>query len=279
MEHNLEILMKYADNIAQNELEFEIENAKENELGLVCNALEKMRKSLLSTSKENIKIIEEERRLNAAFSHDIRTPITVMKGYIDLLEKYIPEERINKDKQLEILKSMHNQADRLENYALSMSSIQRLEDIVPNCKPENTIQLFKEIKHVCRLIDDRVRFETSYFESKSFEIWVDRELLFEVVENLLSNASRYADKIIKVNMICDDNALSISVEDDGEGFSEKILTNFGRPYLREDNEANMNHFGLGIYISKLLCQKCGGDLLIENKKGAFVKASFSICEK
>ncbi len=279
MEHNLEILRKYADKIAQNELEFEVGHAKENELGLVCDAFEKMRKSLLSTSKENIRITDDARRLNAAFSHDIRTPITVMKGYIDLLEKYIPEEKINKDKQLEILKSMHNQADRLENYALSMSSVQKLEDIVPNCKPENTIRLFEEMKRVCRLIDNRVRFETSISGKEPSEIRIDKELLFEVIENLLSNASRYANKIIEVNMICDEDLLSISVEDDGKGFSEKILTKFGRPYLREDHEADKNHFGLGIYISKLLCQKCGGDLSIENKKGAFVKASFSICEK
>lgn len=279
LENGLATLMKYSEKIAQNELEFEMEQPKPNEIGLVCESFEKMRKSLLDTSKENIRMSEEARRLNAAFSHDIRTPITVMKGYVDLLEKYIPEGKVSKEKELEILGLMHHQVDRLENYAQSMSSVQKLEDLTPSMREENVAQLFEEIKNTCHMIDERVTVTMQNDDFERKEIYIDKELLFEVIENIVSNASRYARTVIEVNVTCGKEFLEISVRDDGEGFSEKILEKAGNPFLREDKLEDKQHFGLGIYISKMLCEKCGGMLSVENRNGALVKMCFAILKK
>lgn len=274
IEQGLHILLNASEKIAGNELEFEMGKTKENEIGLVCDSFETMRKSLYEASVKNVRILEESRRLNAAFSHDIRTPITVMKGYIDFLEKYIPEGKVSREKEYEILQMMSSQVTRLENYAVSMSSIQKLEDLVPEFLSVDYTQFVSELESVCKFIDGRVRL--SYTGIVKDTVMIDKELVLEVVENIVSNAARYAKETIWVELVCKQDMLSVSVEDDGAGFSENILKLFGKPFLREEKEGDSSHFGLGIYISKLLCEKCGGTLIIENREGAFVQATFRI---
>lgn len=281
MEGDLNTLLHASEKISNQELEFEITATKKNEIGAVCNSVEKMRESLLATSKEKIRMIEESKRLNAAFAHDIRTPITVMKGYVDLLEKYIPEGKVSQEKELEILGMMHNQVERLENYALSMSSVRKLDDIVPNVKLEDFSMLKEELKNACVIMDERVTFrcddnEAIMDDHDKREIFVDKELLFEVIENIVSNAIRYAKDKIEVSLKINHEYLEVNVVDDGCGFSEMILKKAGNPYLREDKAENKEHFGLGIYISKMLCVKCGGGLELFNDNGAGVKVFFKI---
>ena len=272
LEAGLNVLLRASEKIANNELEFEMPKTKRNEIGLVCDSFETMRKSLYDTSRQNIKILEESRRLNAAFSHDIRTPITVMKGYVELLKQYIPEGKISKEKEIEILEMMGTQVTRLENYAVAMSSIQKLEDLIPNLATENYEQFVAELENSCRLLDERISFSAQGEMGKC--ITIDKELVFEAVENIVANATRYAKETIKVKLICNWDNLTVTVLDDGEGFSDKILHLAGKPFLREDKHEEQNHFGLGIYIAKLLCEKCGGTLRIANRNGAFVQATF-----
>ncbi|MGN0402762.1 MAG: ATP-binding protein [Acetatifactor sp.] len=274
IEGGLHVLLSASEKIANNELAFEIPETKKNEIGLVCDSFERMRKSLYETNVQNIRILEESRRLNAVFSHDIRTPITVMKGYVELLEKYVPEGKVSREKECEILGMMSAQVSRLENYAVSMSSIQKLEDLSPNPVSEDYEQFASELENSCMLIDERVIFDLQGEVRE--RITVDKELVFEVVENIVSNAARYAREKIEVKLACDKDILNITVLDDGNGFSDKILNLFGKPFLREDKNEDKEHFGLGIYISKLLCEKCGGTLVIDNRNGAFVQATFKM---
>lgn len=280
IEGNLNTLLHASEKISNNELEFEIKTTKKNEISKVCDSVEKMRESLLATSKENIRMIEESKRLNAAFSHDIRTPITVMKGYVDLLERYVPEGKVSQEKEMEILGMLHSQVERLENYALSMSSVRKLDDIVSEPKQENYSKLRDELSYSCTIMDERVIFKCTDNEDTmnddKKEVYVDKEIIFEVVENIVSNAIRYAKDKIEVTLMCSKEYLEVNVVDDGCGFSEKILKKAGNPYLREDKAENKEHFGLGIYISKLLCEKCGGRLELSNDNGAAVKAYFKI---
>ena len=72
--------------------------------------------------------MEEQRRLNAAFAHDLRTPLTVLQGYVDLLETYYPAGRISQEKMMEILEMMGGQVDRLRRFGDTMKKIHSLEE-------------------------------------------------------------------------------------------------------------------------------------------------------
>ena len=103
-----------------------------------------MRSALYESNRQLWRSLEERKRLNAAFSHDLRTPLTVLRGYADFLEKYIPGGRIPEKKLLEVLGMMNGQIVRLEHYTQKMSASvlkpQPSSDTVNFRQPPHTMQ-------------------------------------------------------------------------------------------------------------------------------------------
>ena len=273
LEEPIKILLEASEKIAGSNLDFHIAYSKMNELGRLCQSFEKMRNSLYQNNQEMWRMLEERKKLNAAFSHDMRTPITVIKGYRDLLEKYIPGGEVSEEKSMQILKMMEGQIDRLENYTQKMSAVQKLEDIVPLSKEVNFQELLDKCAEIGKMLakDLQISYQT---DSDTEKLWVDEELVLEVYENLVSNAARYAKDQLEINISIFDHVLAISVEDDGKGFTEEALQQAAKPFYRDKREEK-NHFGLGLYICKMICEKCQGELVIENgRSGGKVTASF-----
>lgn len=281
MEKSIRQLLYLAEQITDNHLDFTMEKTKANELGMVCDAFEKMRASLYETSQENFRILEERKRLNAAFAHDMRNPVTVLKGYVDLLERYVPERRISPEKELEIIGMLRGQIQRLENYVRKMSEVQKLEDITPCYQKTDYGVLFSLCMDTARQLDERVIVR----EGGALEpgtVCLDRELVLEVLENLLSNASAYAKDRIVLTITKGAEELELCVEDDGCGFSEEALRMAGSPFYREEGSKSRLHFGLGLYICKLICEKSGGRLSLANGPdgtGGVVRAIFALYQK
>ena len=121
------ILLTASENISQNRLDFTVEVPGRNELGLLCQSFEKMRIALRENNLEMWRQIEERKRLNAAFAHDLRTPLTVLKGQSEMLEKYAP--KMSQEKVAGTARMMGRHIKRLEAYVNTMNDLQRLEDI------------------------------------------------------------------------------------------------------------------------------------------------------
>ena len=103
----------------------------------------------------------------------------------------------------------------------------------------------------------------------------DKEVILEVTENLLSNALRYAKKQITINVSVTQQELKICVEDDGSGFDRDMET-VTKAFYQQNVKDSLNHAGMGMYISRLYCEKHGGRLVVENSEagGAAVTAIF-----
>ena len=267
------LLIDASRQIADNQLDFKIEYAKQNELGMLCTAFDDMRSALYDNNLEMWHSLEERKRLNSAFSHDLRTPLTVLRGYTDFLEKYIPDGKITEEKLLSVISMMNGQISRLEHYTQKMNAVQKLEDIVPNAHDIPEEELFAALSETGRMIcgDD---FQMNGAPTHK-TIAVDTELVMQVYENLISNAIRYAEKSVVVNCSISEDILTISVLDDGKGFTEEALKNAAQPFFRDEKEPDKTHFGLGLYICRILCEKCGGTLTVENyENGGMVTAKF-----
>ncbi|MDE7293140.1 MAG: HAMP domain-containing histidine kinase [Oscillospiraceae bacterium] len=281
------ILMKASREISENRLDFEVYYYKNNELGALCRAFNEMRNALFENNREMWHSLEERKRLNSAFSHDLRTPLTVLRGYGEFLEKYGSQGKISEEKQQEVLQKMLGQISRLENYTVKMSSISKLEEITP-CSRETSVsslseQLCKNGEMICK----GKSFSFEFPEKGIPSINIDSEILMQVYENILANAARFAKEKITVTAEIDEYIFSLSVTDDGGGFSEEGLRNAKKPFYRDTSASPANsgtdkhHFGLGLYICSVLCEKCGGALYAENgeidgKTGGKITAVFSI---
>lgn len=275
----IEILNKGANEISNNNLDFHLEYKSNDELGNLCNAFEKMRFQL---NKNNIKmwtLIDDRKQLNAAFSHDLRNPLTVLKGYSDYLIKYIPTGKLSYKKILSTTKLMYEHIDRIEYYVDSMSNAQRLEDLVI-AKSISNINGFVENldSNVCILSKQTGKSFKLTNKVDNINVLFDENIIHRVIENIISNAFRYAKNKVSILIYLEQEFLTFVIEDDGMGFSKDALNSALKPFYKDKALNNNNsNFGMGLYIAKVLCEKHGGSIAIENNSigGAKIIAKFS----
>lgn len=268
--------------MAAGDLSFEIAWQSEDELGMIAKDMENLRETLKKEKLNQWRMGEEQRKINAAFAHDIRTPLTVMKGYTEFLKKYVPEGKVTEEMLLEKLDRISSQGNRLISFSKTMTRLQTMEKWEVHCRRVRTAEICSHIKETAEGIgeDIQVLFDDKIKEPEAF--LVDFGLIMESVENVLQNAFRYAKKQIEITVCHRNNKLMIYVRDDGEGFSEKALREADTVYFREgrETESDEGHFGIGLSITKMLCEKHGGELKLLNsiEGGAVAVVSYFVGE-
>lgn len=274
----LTILQDSAKRIERQDLDFSIERCDNDELGVLCTAFETMRIELLKNKRELWKQMDERKRLNAAFSHDLRNPVTVLKGSAKILQKGIEQGNLTPDNARNTVELITQYATRIENYVEAMSSIQKLEEIkcTPQCVDFQAFATELESGLSILGIGTGKQMEFTY-RGGSCSVWIDRYIVQNTAENLISNALRYAQSKISILLTLENERLILCVSDDGSGFSSRILNKGAEPFLRDDNTSSQEHFGMGLYVCRLLCEKHGGFLTLENiNHGAKATAGFGI---
>ncbi len=277
----LALLNHGAQEIGKNNLEFELIYDRRDEMGELYEAFEKMRVQLADNNSCMWKMIEEQKQLRSAFTHDIRAPLTVLKGYVQLLLRCLPEKRISSEKQFEILKDIEEQTERLEAFSDTIKKIHRLDNIGVTKEKSNSRMVFSKIEKTLSLLNEQFTTKLKY-EYKCPEIDsinVDTNILLEVVENIFSNAVIYAETevIIEIQNI-NDKYLKVMVSDDGRGFYENDIVNACKLYYHDVPDDNREHYGMGLYICKILCEKHGGEIALSNGNtgGACVQVTFNV---
>lgn len=271
-----DLLGEASKKIADNDLDFHIEYDGHDELARLCSAFETMRSSVQQNNITMWRSIEERKRVNSAFAHDMRTPVTVMKGYADMLQNYMPEKKLSREKEIQTVSKIRNHIGRLEQYIESMSAIQKLEDLEANPTFVDVSALVSEIKESATIIcgENGKHFSVDTIENAG-AVSIDRNVLLQIYENLIANAVRFSKSEIRIELKTDANHINLCVRDDGQGFSNEELTNATKPYYKGENTSADMHFGLGLYICNLLCEKHGGTCTLSNGEngGAVVTAT------
>lgn len=272
IEKPVAILSGASENISNNRLDFSVEAPEENELGDLCLSFEKMRAALQDNNLEMWRQVEERKRLNAAFAHDLRTPLTVLKGQSEMLVKYAP--KMSEDKIVSTAEMMKRHIIRLENYVDTMSDLRRLEDIEVTKERIEVKEFEKQLRITGTAICKEKDFTLFQNLSDRQSVKIDITVVMQVYENLLSNALRYTKTKIEVTVDRHNEFLMLIVADDGTGFTSKDLSNAMKPFYRAESESHNEHFGMGLNICKILCEKHGGYIQISNENGAKVIAAF-----
>jgi len=262
--------------IKENDLDFSINFSSKDELGQLCESFESMRVELLKSNKELWQQMEERKRLNAAFAHDLRNPVTVLKGSAAILQKNLELGTLTTENAEESISLITQYSIRIESYIQAMTSVQKLEELSFTPKAVDWFTLANELKSGLTIIASSSEKKVDFLSSKeNIQLNVDSFMIHNVAENLVSNALRHSKDNIVVNMTCDNEKITISVSDDGSGFSAAILKKGAAPFLRDTDEPERQNFGMGLYICNLLCEKHSGNLTLENHfDGAKVTAKF-----
>lgn len=290
-----------ADRIAGQDLDFTIRVVRGRELGRLSETLEHMRASLLEAQRELWRTAESRRRLNAAFAHDLRTPITVLKGTVEMAQM-----RLRRGDTLDgdALDALSAQVARLERYATSMGGLSKLEDRPVEREAFALDDLREELgRHVSEVMAarggglelklptvseaDRAPAPKTCCASESALkaatdgrpaalLAIDLPLVEEVLDNLLGNACVHASSIVTFDMMVDAGVLTLVVTDDGPGFTPEALHRGCDPFFSENKSAE--HFGLGLNVSSVLCGLHGGKIALTNAEtgGARVIATLDV---
>lgn len=255
--------------IQNHDLAFSMAVRSDDELGQLCAAFDTMREELLKSNQELWRQAEERKRLNAAFSHDLRNPITVLKGTIKLLRQGMPDEQA--------VDRLESYTQRIEQYVEAMSSIQKLEQMPIRISEYSYPLLRSELEDTSKLLAGALDFSISTPNSGTTQI--DHGLFLTVAENLIGNAARFAKNKIIICLEQQENFLVLSVADDGPGYPVGLIQNGPKPFGKLSGDSA--HFGMGLYSSQTLCLKHGGTLTLVNRKGygAAATASFKISRK
>lgn len=246
------ILQEGTAHIQAHDLDFSVPAVSTDELGQICAAFETMRQELLKTNQALWQQAEERKRLNAAFAHDLRNPITVLKGSIKLLRQKEPDRQV--------VDRLESYTLRIEQYVEAMSSMERLEQMPVRTERIKISDLRTDLEETARLLAPSLH--TLFSVPEEGDVRIDRGIFLMVAENLISNAARFAKKELKISLILMENRLCLTVADDGPGFPSELLENGPKPFGK--TEEGGEHFGMGLYSSSILCMKHGGSLHLEN---------------
>ena len=261
--------------IAASDLNFTIEAQRHDELGRLTDSFETMRASLDANSREMWAQMEERRRLNAAFAHDLRTPLTVLKGHADILADSIPSGGVTREEAEEEIRVMRSHIARLENYVDAMARLQRLEDTEIHRDWIDSAELARSLGDSARIIcaGKKVGVITNNLAP---QLHVDIEAVMQVCDNILSNASRYARSRVTLSLWTEGDVLAVSVSDDGSGFAPEALAKAANPFYK-GRESDSSHLGLGLNICDILCRRHDGNLTFANSgTGARITARFGM---
>ena len=290
-----------ADRIAEQDLDFAIGTVRGRELGRLSETLEHMRASLLEAQRELWRTAESRRRLNAAFAHDLRTPITVLRGTVEMAQMRLRRGGTLDEDALDALSA---QVARLERYATSMGGLSKLEDRPVERETFALDDLREELgRHVSEVMavrggglglklptvseaDGAPAPKTCCASESTLKaaagsrpaalLAIDLPLVEEVLDNLLSNACVHASSIVTFDMMADAGVLTLVVTDDGPGFTPEALHRGCDPFFSENKSAE--HFGLGLNVSSVLCGLHGGKIALANAEtgGARVIATLDV---
>lgn len=273
--------------ISGQNLDFRMEYSSRDELGQLCDTFEQMRNELYKNNCKMWDMLQERKALTASVSHDLRTPITVIGGYLDYLNKAAEKNALTGDILRTTLENMTAAASRLERYVDCVRDVQKMEDIEIRTEQMDLKKWIADMASAFSMLAEQNKRQLEIRDfSKTPFIRTDQDMLSKVLENIFSNALRFSEKQIVLIIEETDDCVSFSIQDDGAGFAQEELSCAALLFYTQSaplhtcpGRTGGGNFGIGLSICKILCGKLGGVLHLENGsgRGAVVTAKISKC--
>ena len=217
--------------------------------------------------------LQQMRFVNDA-SHELRTPIAVIRGYTDMLDRWGKTDEAVLDESITALKSesqhMHDLVEQLLFLARGDAGRNTLTKT-----QLNLAQIASEVWEESEMIDSSHRYTLKYDQSaltdNRYQVLADAAMIKQSIRIIVQNAARYsaAQTTISFNVSCDENTVQISVEDEGMGMSEAAATHIFERFWRADNariESNEGS-GLGLSIAKWIVDNHDGSIEVLSREG------------
>lgn len=280
----LNILKKGTKEIADGNLDWELSYDRPDEFGEVCGEFDRMRSQLKASVKERIQYEQYRRELIAGISHDLRTPLTSIKGYVEGLKDGIANTEEKRERYLD---AIHVRALDMERLVDSLSVFSRLENKHYRYQLERVDmkeyleQLIREYKEDAEQKKVILIFDC---QAGNTEVLLDVQEMHRVFINLFENSVKYRireQSVIHILLKNRERMLEIRVGDDGPGVPEKDLSNIFTSFYRGDESRTMPGMGsgLGLAIVKQIIEGHQGSIRAYNENGLMMVMTLPLAEK
>lgn len=270
----LKKLQVAADNIKEGNLDFKLEvNARAgDEIGALCVSFEDMRRHLKENTEEKMKMESENKTLISNIAHDLKTPITAVKGYAEGILDGVASTPEKVDKYVRIIYSKANEMDTLINELTLYSKIDT-NRIPYNFAKIHVAEYFADcIEEVGIDLESR-NIGLAYYNYTDDGTWIiaDPEQLRRVVNNIIGNSAKYMNKskgFINIRIKDVGDFIQVEIEDNGQGIPQKDLPHIFERFYRADSSRNSatGGSGIGLSIVKKIVEDHGGKIWATSKE-------------
>ena len=266
-------LKKATQNIKEGNLDFVLDVEGKDEFSELCQDFEEMRRRLKESTEEKSLIEKENKELISNISHDLKTPITAVKGYVEGIMDGVADTPEKMDRYVRTIYNKTNEMDHLINELTFYSKIDtnripytfsklNVEDYFADCAEEVGLELETR----------GIELVYANYVEKDVMVIADGEQIRRVIHNIISNAIKYMDKpkgIIQIRIKDVGDFIQIEIEDNGKGIGPKDLPYIFDRFYRTDVSRNSSKGGSGIGLSivKKILEDHGGKVWATSRLG------------
>jgi signal transduction histidine kinase len=266
-------LKKATKNIKEGNLDFVLEVEGNDEFSQLCQDFEEMRKRLKESTEEKILMDKENKELISNISHDLKTPITAVKGYVEGIMDGVADTPEKMDRYVRTIYNKTNEMDHLINELTFYSKIDtnripytfsklNVEDYFSDCAEELGLEMETR----------GIELVYANYVEKGVQVIADGEQIRRVIHNIVSNAIKYMEKprgIIQLRVKDVGDFIQVEIEDNGKGIAAKDLPYIFDRFYRTDVSRNSSKGGSGIGLSivKKIMEDHGGKVWVTSRLG------------
>lgn len=260
-------------NIADGNFDYHLPETRDDEIGQLFGNYEQMRLRLKENAEEKAENEKKQKELVSNISHDLKTPITSIKGYVEGIMDGVANTPEKMDKYIKTIYNKANDMDRLINELTTYSGID-----------SNKIPYHFHILNISDYFSDCIEEIGLDLESKNIHlnytnlappdtcVVADPEQMKKVINNIISNSVKYMghdNGIISISILDDNESVKIEIEDNGKGIASKDIGNIFERFYRTDASRNslQGGSGIGLSIVKKIVEDHGGYVWATSKEG------------
>lgn len=266
-------LRKATRNIKDGNLDFVLDVEGTDEFSELCRDFEEMRRRLKESAEEKIILDKENKELISNISHDLKTPITAVKGYVEGIMDGVADTPEKMDRYVRTIYNKTNEMDHLINELTFYSKIDtnripytfsklNVEDYFSDCAEEIGLELETRGIQLCY----------ANYVDRNVQVIADGEQIRRVIHNIIGNAIKYMDKakgVIQIRVKDVGDFVQVEIEDNGKGIASKDLAYIFDRFYRTDVSRNSSKGGSGIGLSivKKIMEDHGGKVWATSREG------------
>lgn len=278
----LKKLENCARQISMGNLNFHVQSWSNNEIGRVMHSYEKMRYELKKSIDNQLEMDENRKQLLSNITHDLKTPITSIKGYIQGIRDGVANDPEKLSRYLDVIYTKSSDMDAMidDLFLFSKLDLRKEAFNMEDVDVEDFYMNLIEELHL-ELDNKGVELVSECLTAKGLKVYMDSQKIKRVMLNTVSNSLKFMDKqqkLLNIVFAEQNDCLTVKIKDNGIGIDQNELDKIFDRFYRTDPSRNRNTggSGLGLSIARQIIEQHSGTIEANSKKGEWTEISFNI---